>query len=301
MTNDKVKTNLIGISGKIGSGKDTVGAIIQYLTDDKNGKLPYRDWYASNAYSGYVQRDNTWQVQKFAGKLKDTVCLLIGCTREQLEDINFKDRKLPECWTKYGIIRRDGNRHVEIHATRKEAEARLPIWEKGAWIDTIEMTPRLLLQLLGTEAGRDIIHPNIWVNALFADFHSESGRMILMDLDSEKAEVTELARRDRSQWIVTDMRFPNEKKAIEDHAGITIRIERDIELRYPELWKAYQESNEETWVDFLSNKGLLKSVYHYSETALDKEEQWNYIIDNNGDLNQLIDQVREVLQIENLL
>ena len=32
-------------------------------------------------------------------------------------------------------------------------------------IDKIKLTPRLILQLLGTDCGRDIIHPNIWVNS----------------------------------------------------------------------------------------------------------------------------------------
>ena len=30
------------------------------------------------------------EIKKFADKLKDIVCLLIGCTREQLEDQEFK-------------------------------------------------------------------------------------------------------------------------------------------------------------------------------------------------------------------
>ena len=32
---------IIGISGKIGSGKDTVGRIIQYLTADIQYKIPF--------------------------------------------------------------------------------------------------------------------------------------------------------------------------------------------------------------------------------------------------------------------
>ena len=35
---------------------------------------------------------------------------------------------------------------------------------------TETLTPRKILQLLGTECGREIIHPNIWVNALFTDY-----------------------------------------------------------------------------------------------------------------------------------
>jgi hypothetical protein len=32
------------------------------------------------------------------------------------------------------------------------------------------LTPRRMLQLLGTDCGRNIIHPNIWVNATMVDY-----------------------------------------------------------------------------------------------------------------------------------
>jgi hypothetical protein len=64
------------------------------------------------------------------------------------------------------------------------------------------MTPRLLLQLIGTECGRDIIHPNIWVNSTFADW------------------------KPHCSWVITDTRFPNEADAIKKRGGIVIRVER---------------------------------------------------------------------------
>jgi dephospho-CoA kinase len=66
--------NLIGISGKIGSGKDTVAAIIQEL---------------------YPQ----YEVKKFAGKLKDIASILTGIPVEKFEDQEFKKTDLGKEWS----------------------------------------------------------------------------------------------------------------------------------------------------------------------------------------------------------
>jgi hypothetical protein len=67
------------------------------------------------------------------------------------------------------------------------------------------MTARSLLQIVGTDAMRDQLHENVWVNALFADYN------------------------ENSRWIITDVRFPNEAEAIKKHGGIVIRINRDVD------------------------------------------------------------------------
>ena len=93
---------IIAISGKIGSGKDTVGQIIQYLT----AKQPYQvsiEEFATDRHWLVNSQNANFQIKKFADKLKDIVCLLIGCTREQLEDETFKNTDLGEEWAKYGI------------------------------------------------------------------------------------------------------------------------------------------------------------------------------------------------------
>ncbi len=98
-----------------------------------------------------ISKDSGWQIKKFADKLKDIVCMLIGCTRAQLEDRGFKETPLGEEWDElYYPIDQWG----------------VPIKDKAIR----KMTPRLLLQLLGTECGRKIIHPNIWCNALFSNY-----------------------------------------------------------------------------------------------------------------------------------
>ena len=142
-----IKNNLIGISGKMGSGKDTVGKVLQYLS------------------SRTLERKSDNQIKKFADKLKDIACLLIGCTREQLEDREFKEKELGEEWVAYKVFTQKYHyNEYKLFNNRESAES-FAFQHYGSDIKgrvvTIKLTPRLLLQLLGTEAGREIIHPNI--------------------------------------------------------------------------------------------------------------------------------------------
>lgn len=159
--NKNKKMPLIGVSGKINSGKDTVGRIIQYLIARKNDNrsikiqtaeflgLTSQNWMA-------IYQAQDWEIKKFADKLKDIVCLLIGCTRQQLEDREFKEKELGEEWDR--IVGSDGKIYLP---------------DDYPDLEYSKLTPRLLLQLLGTECGRQIIHPNIWCNALFAEYPDE--------------------------------------------------------------------------------------------------------------------------------
>src|SRR5687767_11366847 len=178
---------IIGISGKIGSGKDTVGMIIQGLTVNPNADF---DWIKK------FHPNSIWKVHKFAGKLKDITCLLIGCTREQLEDQNFKNSELPKEWDYKELFR-------EKRIITLDPDNEYP------HIPFKKMTPRIMLQLLGTNAGRDIIHPNIWVNSLFADY-----RPLDDTRRASMGNVLDYSDCIFPNWIITDMRFPNEKKAV---------------------------------------------------------------------------------------
>lgn len=206
---------VVGISGKIGSGKDTVGSILQDYSDD-------------NA--------EDYQIKKFATKLKEIAALLIGCDVSDFEDREFKEKPLGIDWIVHWY--KDNKGKKSLTKTALEAVNHPDAATTGQDM----LTPRRLLQLLGTEAGRNIIHPNIWVNALFADY----------DLDSN--------------WIITDVRFPNEAQVIKDKGGILIRVERPgIE----------------------SHCG----GQHLSETSLDAYDKFDYVIENDGTIQDLIDKV----------
>jgi hypothetical protein len=283
---------IIGISGKIGSGKDTVADIIRYLSvgADK-AKISFEDWDGNYVWgtpmNGFHNTD--WEVHKFAGKLKDMVCLMIGCTREQLEDQDFKNTPIGPDWIKYKIVRKDSKRQLFNFASKEEAESHAEKFD--GTVHTIELTPRLILQILGTECGRDLIHPNVWVNSMLADYRPldpENSKTDLRIIDYENCEWP--------NWLVTDMRFPNEMRAIESREGLTLRIDRDTELRCPELWTKYEAQDVfNHWDDFLKAEGEYDRLHHRSEISLDEEKIWDYYIKNDGTMDQLIEQVRGVL------
>lgn len=72
------------------------------------------------------------------------------------------------------------------------------------WEDAKVMYPevRRLLQVLGTEVGRDLIYPNVWVDAVCRDLHPGV------------------------DYVFTDVRFPNEAERIQDMGGSVWRIDR---------------------------------------------------------------------------
>lgn len=76
-----------------------------------------------------------------------------------------------------------------------------------------KMTVRDFLQKLGTDAMRMGLHDNVWVNALMADYQP-------LDIDPLTEAET------MPNWIITDVRFPNEAQAIKDKGGIIIRVDR---------------------------------------------------------------------------
>ena len=78
--------------------------------------------------------------------------------------------------------------------------------------------------------------------------------------------------KDKDNVIITDLRFPNEMEAVKKKGGITIRVNRP---------------------------GLTKSN-HLSETSLDSAE-FDYEIDNNGTISDLVDKIRNILIENNLI
>lgn len=272
--------NIIGISGKINCGKDLVGKIIQYLTTTNEyvlkNKPTFEDWM--NNYSHH----SNWEIKKFADSLKDIICILIGCTREQLEDREFKEKELGEEWRKWIVYQfSEYSNFIPsdlVFNTEQECCEYINNITDNKRIFTYKseiLTPRTLLQLLGTECGRNIIHPNIWINALFADIDKE---------------LNANPNYNKKGFIITDVRFPNEADAIKKHKGINIRIERNDYI-FDENGKRIIPTKE--YIN-TNNK------QHESETALDNYK-FDYVINNNGTINNLVDKVKEILIKENKL
>jgi hypothetical protein len=298
---------LLGINGYLQSGKDTVGKIIQYLiANDKEEYNQYqptiyeflegKDVYSTIYKVNYdvvesVTNDSGYKIKKFADKLKDIVCLLINCTKEQLEDNTFKSKELGEEWWYYKHRNIDNYNLLTI-----EEYNELPYLHQE-YFKLIKLTPRLLLQLIGTDCGRNIIHPNIWVSSLFSEYD--------YNFHAIKFSVRQgINKPEYPNWIITDTRFPNEANAIKNRGGILINVQRD---ECPKCGNTtnhhYNKNNTGKLESILCNEcgTFFRENSHESETSLDGYKGFNYLIDNSGTLEELIEQVREILIKEKLI
>lgn len=236
-----MEPKIIGLSAQLQNGKDTVAALILKLTSKES---PY----------------SAWTTRRFAGKLKEMTAILLGCTIDQLEDINYKNTELSEDWRRWYFthykLKTETNPEGRVSpyfSNEKDAleyKVKLDDYVHGSQMENELLTPRKILQLLGTEGGRDVIHPNIWVNATLGDL-TENDRI-----------------------IITDARFPNEVIGIKKKKGIVVKIIRP---------------------------SVVSTSTHPSETSLNNYTDWDYVIVNDGTLEQLEEKVERMLRHFNII
>lgn len=63
---------------------------------------------------------------------------------------------------------------------------------------------RRAIQTLGTDCGRNMIGPNVWIDSTFRSMNNVG----------------------RQDYVIADVRFPNEAQAIVDRGGFIVRIDR---------------------------------------------------------------------------
>jgi hypothetical protein len=276
---------IIGINGKSQHGKDTVGKIIQYLTNSANCK-------SDCGIKDYIIRtphydNHNWKIKKFAYKLKECVSVITGIPVEDLEKENVKNSNLGEEWNKEEIKCTFVGQNCP-RTLSKECKDKCTLFG----VDVVHMSVRYLLQKLGTECGRSI-HENIWVNALMTEYDNQPcpkcGNIenfhYNYDYTKQHLPVIDVLCNEcgtffiEDSWIITDCRFPNEAKSIKDRGGILIKV---IKL-------------DDNGNDIISNDT------HASETALN-DYQFDYVIRaKHGDLDSLINQTKEILLKEKII
>jgi hypothetical protein len=199
---------IIGLVGFIGSGKGTVGDILEQ--------------------KGFIK-------DSFAKPLKDACSVIFGWPREMLEGDTEVSRKWRE--------------EPDVYWSEKFNK---------------EFSPRLALQLMGTEAGRNVFHTDVWVISL-------------------------LNRAKGKDVVVTDVRFQNEIDYIQKNGGIIIRVKRGEE---PEWYDLAKDANEgfSSAVMGMKDKGIHQSEWDWVGSEFD------YVIENNGTISDLGNKVNEVLQ-----
>ena len=113
---------------------------------------------------------------------------------------------------------------------------------------------------------RNGLHTNVWVNALFANYNAIGYKY--KDCDYKVIQ----GKWEYPNWIITDLRFPNEIEAIVERKGITIRV----------------------------NRPGISLLDHPSETSLDNAE-FDYTIVNDSTIEDLVIKVREILVKEKII
>jgi hypothetical protein len=239
---------ILAINGRINSGKDTVGKIIQFFLNTKgNWDKEHWDSFTKLPIEGVgFNWQDYWEIKKFATKVKEIATLITGIPIEKFEDQDFKNTFLDTHWNK------------EVFENKTSLDKNNNAYNKSI---VKPMTVREMLQIIGTDALRNNLHQDVWVNALMSDYIPYS----INSGDYKKYE---------SNWIITDLRFPNEMQAVKANGGITIKV---IRPNYKDI----------------------PLDLHPSETALDDAE-FDYEIVNDGTIEDLRDKVEGVILHINL-
>ena len=127
-----------------------------------------------------------------------------------------------------------------------------------------EFSPRFALQLMGTEAGRDVFHPDLWVHTVMRRCQSTVN------------------------YVIADVRFPNEINAIKNSGGYIIRVRRGDD---PEWFALARECNVQDKLDVMRNA---YPEVHYSEWAW-IGQHYDVVMDNNCTLEELKTRVDNVI------
>lgn len=133
-------------------------------------------------------------------------------------------------------------------------------WEKE--LNRPGLTPRKVMQWVGTDVLRNHFDDGIWIKSLKKKLLTTGANV-----------------------VVSDCRFPNEIDMIKSINGIVIRVVRKDPVWMP----LYQEVNGD--INVLYEKHNI----HPCETALVGYDKYDYIIDNNGTLEELMEKVKIIM------
>jgi hypothetical protein len=186
----------------------------------------------------YLVNFHEFRRESFANTLKDACSAVFGWDRTMLE-----------------------GRTKQAREWREQVD---PWWAER--LNMPDLTPRLMLQLWGTEVCRRGFHDDIWI-----------------------ASLENKLRSSKDNVVISDCRFPNEIKAIKDQGGKVYWVQRGPLPDWYDL--AIQENlhgSEEAKFE------LIKQKVHASETSWVGTE-FDAILDNNSTIDDLYKQVKNLL------
>ena len=188
----------------------------------------------------YLVNFHGFRRESFANSLKDAVAQVFGWDRTMLE-----------------------GRTKQAREWREQVD---PWWAER--LNMPNLTPRLMLQLWGTEVCRKGFHDDIWIASLENKLRTSTDNI-----------------------VISDCRFPNEIKSIKDAGGMVIRVKRGPE---PEWYDSAISMNRGqvgnmNWA--LSKDRIAKLGIHASETAWVGTD-FDAVLDNDTSIEDLFTKVR---------
>lgn len=311
-----------------------VASIIQYLICINKDILKdyHKDFENFKICPISNELQSGWKIKKFADAPKEILCILLGCTRKQLESQEFKNSDLPEYLCRYDVYRTPKSKiplRTNISYDKLPWLHNTDKWEVKKPVKTV----RDLLIYMANDVFRNTIGQDIWINTLFNQYKGVPATIIDQNLPiilsgDSFCGVTEDIEVKHGRigllypnWIITDVRYQNEADYIKNKGGILIRINRWVdELIQREkvsemskkvgIYGIYPDGSEALIED--SNLDNLDKFEYFvtekihrdniSETNLDNYNKFDFVVDNNGfNINYLIEKIAHILQEVSLL
>ena len=219
---------------------------------------------------GFMPNHN-WEIKKYAGKLKLIGSIILGVPVEKFEDREFKESYLPKEWDvfrcrftgKYGNDQFGRDFVTKAEAVAYEKNERMSLqWPSS--LKTVIKRERMKIREFMQRLGTEGIRVGLHQQTWVNAMYSD-----YVD-DGSQGMYPKYPN-----WIITDTRFVNELKGATDRKAITIKVTR-------------KETDAQAGT-------------HLSETALDHYKKWNYVIKNDGTMEDLKEQVRQILIKEGLI
>ena len=183
----------------------------------------------------------------FADAVKDATAAIFGWQRSLLEGDTLESR--------------------EFRETKDEW------WSKKFEFD---FSPRLALQLMGTEAGRNVFHQDVWVHAL-----------------ERKAEMYK-------DVVIADVRFPNEIDWMRSKGGFAVRVQRGHDPGWYDtavIANRKAETHEQISRKLAAEDAMVdQHKVHHSEWAW-AGSIMDYQLDNNGNISMLEADISHMLKV----
>ena len=195
----------------------------------------------------YLVREHGFIKESFANSVKDSVSVIFGWDRKMLEGATPESRlwrEQPDPWWSNNLNR--------------------------------PFSPRLALQLMGTEAGRNVFDDKLRIYSTFK-------RMTPWN-----------------NYVIADVRFQNEIEEIKKNGGIIIRVKKGSNpIWFDTAYKQNTTPDDQLWI-LQENGELMEQKYpevHYSEWAWVGSQDIDYVILNNNTIEKLEEEMEKLLPL----